>query len=197
MTEFSGLGQRLKGWLLGGVGAAIAVIVGIGLAILGTKPKPPATLDARQSIATGQWLVRPLAAYTAAGAVHGIQLKDGRALVLEAQLVNRTAETSSDYGTLFKPETGLDGKRPRPTVVLLRDGVGGRSPGLHPGLGERVAFIWPMAKGQEPPASLAFVVNSKRYKAMDNLKGLPGWFNEQPAGRFTLAVAPPGRGGVD
>lgn len=132
----------------------------------------------------------PLAAYAARQSVHGYSLKDRQAVVLEAQITNRTAETSADYRTLFEPSLPLDAPDRNPTVVLIRDFTGKTTPGLHPGMDERVAFVWLLPKIADMPPNLQLIVNTKHYKAVDNLKGRSGWFNQEPLGKLTMVVAP-------
>ena len=77
--------------------------------------------------------------------------------------------------------------RDRPYIVLTRDET--LSPELHPGMTERMAYIWELPEGGAPPASLGLTVIRKIYKQRDNLYGLPGWFNPSPVGTLTIPVA--------
>lgn len=164
--------------MIGGGVASIAVII---FAILDSQPKPLAELDSRQTIETGQWRIQTLALYVTNEPPRGASLRNGNpAIVLEARLTNRTSETSSDYQTLFKPQLDLDPRDARPIVVLARDTVDNRAPALHPALGDTVAFVWSYPNPRK--GTLKITVNSKTYKAVDNLKGLPGWFDEKPIG---------------
>ncbi|WP_454857335.1 hypothetical protein [Rhizobium binxianense] len=187
-----GFRRRLTIWIIGGLGSGLAALVVGAMAILNTHPKGIPDLDPGRPFETGQWHVVPLAAYATSEEVHHYPLNDRSALVLEAQVTNRTGETSSDYQTLFQPDFPLDPRDMRPTVVLIRDFTGMTVSGLHPGLSERVAFVWMLPQGAQTPPSIRVVVNTKHYKAMDNLKGLPGWFNQEPLGKLTMAIAPVG-----
>jgi len=61
-------------------------------------------------------------------------------------------------------------------------------PLLHPGLAERVAFVWKLPASAVLPTSLDADVIAKTYKPVDNLYGTPGWFNPRVVGRITMAV---------
>jgi hypothetical protein len=175
---------------LAGVGSLVAAA---SVALYGAYGKinrssePVFTADT--AIQAGQWQVVPRrAAWTTASKVHGVPVKPGAtALVLEADLTNRTAESSADYLGVLRwngPPGAAIGK---PAVVGLRDAQ--LMPYLQPGLPERVAYIWMLPPAAEAPAQAAFAVESKTYKPIDNLYGAPGWFNPAIIGRVELPVA--------
>lgn len=192
LTKRLGFRRRLGIWIIGGLGSGLAALVVGAMAILNAQPKGVPDLNPQMPFETGQWNVVPLTAYVATEAVHRYPLRDRSALVLEAQITNRTGETSADYQTLFEAAFPLDPRDMRPTVVLVRDFTGMTVSGLHPGLSERVAFVWMLPQDAQAPSSVQLVVNTKHYKAMDNLKGLPGWFNQEPIGKLTMTVAQTG-----
>lgn len=181
MSERVSMGRKLRGTIGGG----LAALAGVAVAIVNSQPKPLPELDTRQPIETGQWRVEPLAMYVTEKAIRDIPLRDGYpALVLEARLTNRTAASSSDYQTLFNPGIAQNTRDARPIVILARDRTDNTSPTLHPALPETVVFFWSYPGGRGT-ASLKVKMNTKSYKAVDNLKGLPGWFNERPIGYMT------------
>ncbi|MCY1517780.1 hypothetical protein D9M68_524780 [compost metagenome] len=140
------------------------------------------------AIQTGQWHVVPRRAWTSAARTYGVPLKPGTtALVLEADLTNRTAESSSDYLGVFHWRAPAGSTIGKPIVVGLRDTQ--QMPYLQPGLPERVAFIWMLPPAAAAPSQAAFGVESKTYKPIDNLYGAPGWFNPAILGRVELPVA--------
>lgn len=141
------------------------------------------------SIQTGQWQVVPRRAWTASNAkVYGVPLKPGAtALVVEADLTNRTAESSADYLGLLRWNAPLGAAAGKPMVVGLRDTQ--QMPYLQPGLPERMAFVWMLPQAVAAPARTALAVQSKMYKPVDNLYGAPGWFNPANVGRIELPIA--------
>ncbi|WP_447920247.1 hypothetical protein [Achromobacter aegrifaciens] len=144
------------------------------------------------SIQTGQWQVVPRRAWSASTAkVYGVPVKPGTtALVVEADLTNRTAESSADYLGLLRWNAPPAAAAAKPMVVGLRDTQ--QMPYLQPGLPERMAFVWMLPPTAAAPARTALAVQSKTYKPVDNLYGAPGWFNPANVGRIELPVAPDG-----
>lgn len=141
------------------------------------------------SIQTGQWQVVPRRAWTASTPkVYGVPLKPGAtALVVEADLTNRTAESSADYLGLLRWNAPLGSAAGKPMVVGLRDSQ--QMPYLQPGLPERMAFVWMLPPAAAVPMRTALAVQSKIYKPVDNLYGAPGWFNPANVGRIELPIA--------
>jgi hypothetical protein len=179
--------SRLKTWLTAGAGTVAAIMVAGLLGAFGSLQKPPAVFPAGRPIETGQWLATPLRAYIVADRIYGVPMKPGqKALVLEAELGNRTARSSKDYFTLFIPVPPPGDPADKPLIALTRDST--LSPELHPGLPERMAFVWPLPAGAAPPKTLMLIVNTQVYKARDNLYGTPGWYNEHELGRVELPV---------
>ncbi|CAB3652510.1 hypothetical protein [Achromobacter aegrifaciens] len=144
------------------------------------------------SIQTGQWQVVPRRAWTASTPkVYGVPLKPGAtALVVEADLTNRTAESSADYLGLLRWNAPPGSAAGKPMVVGLRDSQ--QMPYLQPGLPERMAFVWMLPPAAAVPMRTALAVQSKIYKPVDNLYGAPGWFNPANVGRIELPIAPGG-----
>ncbi|QKH38408.1 hypothetical protein FOC84_27115 [Achromobacter pestifer] len=178
---------------LAGIGsllAAASVALYGAYGKLNRASEPVYSADA--SIQTGQWQVVPRRAWTASTAkVYGVPVKPGAtALVVEADLTNRTAESSADYLGLLRWNTPLAATAGKPMVVGLRDTQ--QMPYLQPGLPERMAFVWMLPPSAAAPARTALAVQSKIYKPVDNLYGAPGWFNPANVGRVELPVTPDG-----
>lgn len=172
-----------------GVGSlAAAASVALYGAYDGTRTAAELVFGADSTVQTGQWRLVPRAAWLAASdKVYDVRLKPGHtALVVEAELTNRTAESTRDYLDLLQWRAPPGITPGTPTLVSVRDPQYG--PSLHPGLPERVAFIWSMPPGVAPPRQAAFAVESKTYKPVDNLYGTPGWFNPVLIGRVELPV---------
>ncbi|CAK7260848.1 MULTISPECIES: hypothetical protein [unclassified Shinella] len=174
--------RRLARWTI----SVLVASVGIAIAAYGSRPQPLPEIDPRRPFQTGQWQILPLKAYTSVEPIAGFDPRGKPALVLEVVLTNRTANTSSDYLALFAPVAGIEVNAPPPIVVLLRDSLDNITPALHPSIREAVAFVWLDHRANGPTS---FIVNAKTFKSADNLRGLPGWFNNAPIGRMTIDVS--------
>ncbi|MDX8480020.1 hypothetical protein RFN28_16230 [Mesorhizobium sp. VK24D] len=173
---------------MAGIGTAAAIAVAGVMGAFGARHEPVPVLAPASRIETGQWLLRPLKAYvTAEKNVYGAPLKSGgKALVLELEMTNRTAKSTKDYFEVLQPNPAIIDPATKPFIVLTRDST--LSPELHPGMPERMAYIWQLSDGAAPPASLDLTIIHKTYKQRDNLYGLPGWFNPTPIGVLMLPV---------
>jgi hypothetical protein len=179
---------RLKTWITAGAGSIAALLVAGLLGAFGALPKPPVPdLPADVAIDAGQWRVSPIRAYVSPKGVYGVPLKqDQKALVLEVDMTNRTAESSKDYFNVFQPAGQITGTGDQVFVALTRDST--LSPELHPALIERMAYVWPLPRQQAVPARLPFAVSAEIFKPRDNLYGVPGWYNPHVLGTVTLPV---------
>lgn len=189
--------SRLKTWLVAGIGTAAAIVVASVMGAFGTRHEPLPALAPAGPIEAGQWFLRPIEAYVAeGGSLYGVPLKPGaRALVFEVEMTNRTAKSTKDYFDVLQAGVTTADPAAKPFVVLTRDST--LSPELHPGMPERMAYIWQLPDGAALPASLDLTVVRKIYKQRDNLYGLPGWFNPAPAGRLEIPLATgPGKAGA-
>jgi hypothetical protein len=184
---FRNIRGRTKTWLTAGAGTIAAVSIAGLLGAFGALPDSPLPeLTAGSAIETGQWRAVPLRAYVAGKDVYP-PLKDGqKALVLEVEMTNRTHESSDDLLSVFRPHIPLERDEIAPTLILMRDPQ--RLDRLHPGMTERIAYLWTLSYTRHVPDQLKFTVTTKTYKPMDNLKGKPGWFNERPLVEVTLPV---------
>ena len=180
--------SRLKAWTVAGIGTAAAIAVAGVLGAFGARHEPLPVLAPASPIDTGEWLLRPLKAYvTVEKYAYGTLLKPGgKALVLELEMTNRTAKSTKDYFDVLQASPATVDPATKPFIVLTRDST--MSPELHPGMPERMAYIWQLPDGATAPASFGLTVIRKTYKPRDNLYGLPGWFNPTPAGTLTIAV---------
>ncbi|RUW65524.1 MULTISPECIES: hypothetical protein [unclassified Mesorhizobium] len=180
--------SRLKAWIVAGIGTAAAIAVAGVLGAFGARHEPMPALAPTSRIETGQWLLQPLKAYVTEGKdAYGAPLKPGgKALVLQVEMTNRTAKSSKDYFEILRASQTAADAATKPFIVLMRDAT--LSPELHPGMPERMAYIWEMQPGAVSPTSFDLTVIGKTYKQRDNLYGLPGWFNPTPIGTLTLAV---------
>jgi len=180
---------KFRARLAAGIGSTIAVCAATVYGILGAAPLPAVTgYTAGSRIEAGQWLVIPRRAWVSEEKkVLGVRLQEGeRALVVEADLSNRTQASTRDYAKLLKLQSVGGVSVPDPEVALVREAR--PLPLLHPGLAERVAFVWKLPASAVLPTSLEADVVAKTYKPVDNLYGTPGWFNPRVVGRITMAV---------
>eukprot|EP01035_Chromulina_nebulosa_P031572 gene31571-42099_t len=98
------------------------------------------------------------------GSADHVLLKPGqKALVLEADMTNRTAQSDKAYFDVFKPD-GLALPDPMPMIALTRDET--LTPELHPGMTERMAYVWPLAGDAAVPASLSFGITAEIFKPL-------------------------------
>lgn len=180
--------SRLKAWIIAGIGTAAAIGVAGVMGAFGARHEPLPVLAPASPIETGQWLLRPLKAYvTEEKNVYGVPLKaGGKALVFEVEMTNRTAKSTKDYFDVLQASQAAIDPATKPFIALTRDST--MSPELHPGMPERMAYIWQLSDVATPPAKLDLTVIRKTYKERDNLYGLPGWFNPAPLGTLTIPV---------
>lgn len=180
--------SRLQTWITAGAGTIAALFVAGLMGAFGALPAhAPPQLPPGAAIDAGRWRVQPVRAYVSRAKVYGVPLKPGqKALVLEVDLTNRTAQSDKAYFNVLKPD-GLILPNPMPMVAVARDST--LTPELHPGMTERMAYVWPLAGDAAVPANLRFGVTAEIFKSRDNLYGTPGWFNPYRLGTVALPVA--------
>ncbi|MER8633822.1 hypothetical protein NKH55_29355 [Mesorhizobium opportunistum] len=180
--------SRVQTWITAGAGTIAALFVAGLMGAFGALPAhAPPQLPPDTAIDAGRWRVQPVRAYVSHARVHGVVLKPGqKALVLEADLTNRTAQSDKAYFDVFRPD-GIDLPDSRPMIALTRDAT--LTPELHPGMTERMAYVWPLAGDAAVPPTLAFGITAEIFKPRDNLYGTPGWYNPYRLGTVTLPVA--------
>lgn len=120
-------------------------------------------------------------------------------LVVVAEVALTADQTRHDMGDiLVVPAGGIDGidhedsrsgalpDTVQPTEVrLIRDGSYLAS--LHPGLPERVAFMWERAGDGPPPATVEVVIVSKAER-VSVLSGQLEWLDFEPRGQVTVTL---------
>ncbi|MBO1110346.1 hypothetical protein [Bordetella petrii] len=185
---------KIKTRLAAGVGSTVAVGAAAVYSVFGAGPPPPvAQYGAGSAIEAGRWRVTPQRAWVSHKRVYGVPIKPGQqALVLEADLSNRTRTSTGSYSDLLRLQPVPGAKPEDPVVAQVRDPQ--IAPLLHPGMPERVVYVWMMPGSATPPASLSVDVVAETYKPVDNLFGTPGWFNPAVIGRVTLPLGQPPAG---
>ncbi|MBO9356249.1 hypothetical protein GG851_19850 [Bordetella petrii] len=185
---------KIKTRLAAGVGSTVAVGAAAVYSVFGAGSPPSVTqYEAGSAIEAGRWLVTPQRAWISHERVYGVPIKPGQqALVLEADLSNRTRISSAVYSDLLRLQPVPGAKPDEPIVAQVRDPQIG--PLLHPGMPERVVYVWTMPGSAPPPAALTVDVVAETYKPIDNLYGTPGWFNPAVIGQVTLPLGQPPAG---
>ena len=189
---------KLKARIATGVGSTVAVCSATVYTIMGAGAVAPVTqYQAGAQIEAGRWQVVPhLAWLSKEKRVYGVRVEPGQqALVVEVDLNNRSASSSRMYGETLKPKWPAGAKPQNPDVALLRDPK--LVPLLHPGMPERVAYVWVLPDSVALPEKLPIDVIAQTYKRADNLYGTPLWTDPKVVGQFTLPVqaAAPADGG--
>ncbi|TWG94756.1 hypothetical protein L598_003400000180 [Mesorhizobium sp. J18] len=186
---FASMRSRVRAWITIGAGTVAAILAANLLGAFGALPEPEIPVFAAgQEIETGQWRVTPLRAFVTDQRIYDAPIREGqKALVLEVEMTNRTAASTTDYFTLFKHGLPVGEESETPFVMLTRDPS--MTPELHPAMKERVAFVWALPESATSPGEIPFSVNTKTYKPIDNLYGVPGWYNEQELGRLVIPVS--------
>lgn len=194
--------RRLRRRLLivGAGGCLLAVVVSIvglagGLDRVPASQLPVVAVDERHQ---GQpWSVTVDGAVLAADLQPAILQGDGYWLAVTAEVEITADESRNDIYQILclRPIAGLAREpvesvacpdaRPADDIRLIRDGSALAS--LHPGLPERVAFLWELAAGAEPPAEVQVEIIGKTYRE-DSLTGRMSWLDEAPRAQLTVPV---------
>ena len=185
---------KIKTRLATGIGSTVAVGAAAVYSVFGAGPPPSVTqYAAGNAIEAGRWLVTPQRAWVSRQRVYGVTLRPGQqALVLEADLSNRTQASTGVYSDLLRPATMPGITLEDPVVAQVRDPK--TAPLLHPGMPERVIYVWMIPVSATPPASFTVDVVGETFKPVDNLFGTPGWFNPAVVGQVTLPFGQPPAG---
>lgn len=156
--------------------------------MLEARPTPPPSIATGQSVDAGQWSIEVEAVDSGTNLPDGRRTTAGRgALLLTAKLTNRTGTSTSDYLQAIKLATAIPGIDDRPLVYLLRDRTYLRQ--LHPGLPERVTYVWTYPLTSTLPQKARFELVARKYKPRDNLYAASGWFNPSVVGTIELPLA--------
>lgn len=191
LGRLDGIEDRPSTWLVGIVVALLALLATVlsgGFAA--AKPKPLPALDAGKAVDTGQWRIVVHGATLSATRPDGRPASKGHAsLAIDAELTNRTRESSNDIASVLRVALPAVTPKTLPLLLLARDRtiVGA----LHPAMTERVHLCWEVPLGTAIPDRLPVVVMSKVYKVRDNLVGGAGWFDAKPLAEVRLPVALP------
>lgn len=183
-VTFASLRKRAVALVIAGLGAAVAGLVSLSLALYeAANPKPLPQVAAGEPIDTGRWTV-VLGAATFHEAEAGGPARNK--LAIDVEVTNRSASTSNSFVNLLaieQPPDGLD----TPSFYLARDRT--IASGLHPDMPERLVAMWDWPEGTPPPQSLRLDVAGQIHKRRDNLYGAPGWFDRPPVAAVTLPVS--------
>lgn len=192
---------KLKTKIATAVGSIVAICTATAYTIFGAGATEPVTqYQAGAQIDAGRWQVVPHRAWLSVAArVYGVRVQPGQqALVVEVDLNNRSASSSRSYDDTLQPQWPAGANASNPDVALLRDAPK-LIPLLHPGMPERVAYVWVLPDAVALPEKLAIDVIAQTYKPMDNLYGTPLWTDPKVVGQLTLPLDPvtaPAEGGM-
>jgi hypothetical protein len=89
-------------------------------------------------------------------------------------LARESAESAQYPGAIFADD-----------VRLVRDG--NRADQLHPGMIERLAFLWELTSDTAPPADVTVVIVNKTYR-QDSFSGQMAWLDGEASARVTVPV---------
>lgn len=173
-------------WLTTGLGGLLAAGVALVMTIASYRTDQPVPqLPLGAPIEAGEWRVVPLSARIDGTTPDGRKVRDGeKAVVVEVELTNRTAESSNSFYRLLtlEPPVGED----QPDVFLLRDRA--RAAELHPDMAERLAMVWTLPQDAAVPPVLKLTVHGRVYKRRDNLRGESGWRSPHVVGIVDVPV---------
>ncbi|WP_343714691.1 hypothetical protein [Inquilinus sp.] len=174
-------------WLTTGIGGFLAAGVVLVMTIASYRTDQPLPhFAAGATIEAGEWRVVPLSVRIDTATPDGRKVRDGeKAVVVEVELTNRTAESSNSFYRLLTPDLPVG--KGQPDVFLLRDRE--RAAELHPDLTERLAIVWTLPQDVPVPPMLKLAVHATDYKRRDNLRGQTGWsYNPHVAGIVDMPV---------
>lgn len=187
-THVLNLRNKAAAWFMAGMGTFAALAIASALGVFEAMPeRPEPHFKANDTIDAGQWRIKPTGVRVAQEKFLGVSPKEGqKAVVLETELTNLTARSTKDYYGVFHLPSDIEAQAEKPMVYLARDMT--IMPDLHPGMTEKMIYVWLLPDKTVPADGLAISVRGKTYKARDNLTGSPGWYNEHTAAIFTLPV---------
>jgi hypothetical protein len=184
-----------------GAGLCLLAIVGSVLGLTGgldrLPPEEPPVVAVDQLNAGEPWNVTVDGAALAADLEPAVLQEDGYWLAVIAEVEITDDESRRDVdeilcvrdvaGLALEPaeSVGCPDAVPANDVRLVRDGSA--LPTLHPGLPERVAYLWELAAGAEPPAEVRVEIVGETYRE-SSLTGRMEWLDEQPRAQLTVPV---------
>lgn len=174
-------------WLTTGIGGFLAAGVVLVMTVASYRTDQPLPhFPAGATIEAGEWRVVPLSVRIDTATPDGRKVQDGqKAVVVEVELTNRTAESSNSFYRLLTPDLPVG--KGQPDVFLLRDRE--RAAELHPDMTERLAIVWTLPQDVAVPPVLKLAVHATDYKRRDNLRGQTGWsYNPHVAGIVDMPV---------
>jgi len=187
--SLTALRQTLFTRFSAGIGGVLALCLTTVQTIIAAMPpdalpklRPGETIDA------GRWQV------AVQSAVVSTQPRDDgyrpapgmKALAVDIDILNRTAESSNVFGRIFTIDPPIPGLKPDPIHYLMRDRT--MLAALHPGLPERVRVIWTMPNQAPIPPNLRLTITAESFKPRDNLLAAPGWFNPKVIAAISLPL---------
>jgi len=175
----------------------VVAVVGLAGGLDRLPPEGPPVVAVDELNAGEPWDVTVDGAALAADLSPAVLLEDGYWLAVTAQVEITDDESRRDVdeilcvrdvaGLALEPEesTACPGAVPANDIRLVRDGsaVGA----LHPGLPERVAYLWELAAGADPPTEVHVDIVGKTFRE-NSLTGRMEWLDEAPRAQLTVPV---------
>jgi hypothetical protein len=188
-SDVLNLRSKAVAWLTAGIGSFAALAVAVMLGAFEAMPKQQdAQFTPNETVDAGQWRIKPLGARITSEKAFGVTPKEGqKAIVFEAEMTNLTARSTKDYYGVFHFPSAVDAQAEKPMIYLERDMA--LLPDLHPGMTEKLAYVWLVPANAAPTDALELLVTAKTYKPRDNLTGSPGWYNDHTAGIVRLPLS--------
>jgi hypothetical protein len=184
-----------------GAGLCLLAIVGSVLGLTGgldrLPPEEPPVVAVDELNAGEPWNVTVDGAALAADLEPAVLQEDGYWLAVIAEVEITDRESRRDVGEILcvrdvaglalEPEqsVGCPDAVPANDVRLARDGSAVVT--LHPGLPERVAYLWELAADAEPPAEVRVEIVGETYRE-SSLTGRMEWLDEAPRAQLTVPV---------
>lgn len=187
--SLTALRQRLFTRLSVGIGGLLALCLATVQTIIAAMP-PESLPNVRpgEMIEAGRWQVAVHSAIVSSQVREdGYRAPPGmKALAVDIDILNRTAESSNVYARIFTIDPPIQGLKPEPIHYLMRDrAILGA---LHPGLPERVRVIWAVPNAAPIPDKLRLTITAESFKQRDNLLAAPGWFNPKVIAAVSLPL---------
>ncbi|MCO4316973.1 hypothetical protein M8997_007245 [Phyllobacterium sp. 21LDTY02-6] len=180
--------SKAAAWLTAGIGSFLALGVAFALGAFEAMPKDTLPkLTAGETMEAGKWRIKPLRLWSTDKKVFSTTPKEGqRALVLEAEVMNRSVKSDSGYATALRLPIEFAAVE-QPMVYLMRDET--LMPDLQPGMPEKMTYVWLMPADAMPKDRMIFGIEAFQFKYRNNLTGTPGWWNKHIAGTLEMPLA--------
>ncbi|HEY8472037.1 MAG TPA: hypothetical protein VIL37_05310 [Natronosporangium sp.] len=195
--------RRLRRWLLiASVSlcllVATAAVVGLAGGFDPVPPPEPPMVAVDERNEGEPWTVTVDGAVLAGNLEPAVLQEDGYWLAVIAEVEITDVESRRDAYEILcvrdvvglarqhdEPSEGCPGAVEADDIRLVRDGSAVTT--LHPGLPERVAYLWELAADAEPPAEVRVEIVGETYRE-DSLTGRMEWLDPAPRAQLLVPV---------